>query len=205
MKEPTVHPEVVLGFPAKHADRVTSATAIITAMTGNANFTGAAAQVTAAQGAVAAFAAAVTQAKNKVPGAVKVRGDAQIAMMKALAPLVTIVQSTVDAHLEQAATLATSAAMKLRKTPTRNKAVFAVKDGPGTGQVHLIAKAVLKALLYFWEVSSDQKTWSVASDTSAANAILGGLTVGQTYYFRFRARTRKATTDYSQVLSHVVR
>ena len=115
-------------------------------MTGNPNFTGAAAQVTVAQAAVAAYAAAVAQAKGKVPGAVKVRGDARIAMMKALAPLVAIVQAAVDAHLEQAATLATSAAMKLRKAPTRNKAAFAVKDGPGTGQVHLAAKAVARGV-----------------------------------------------------------
>jgi len=205
VKEVTVHPEVILGLPTKPADRVTAATAIVTAMTGNPNFAGAAAQVTAAQTAVAAYAAAVSQAKGKVPGAVKVRGDAKIAMMKTLAPLVAIVQAAVDAHLDQAATLASSAAMKLRKLPSFSKAAFAVKDGPGSGQVHLTARAVLTALLYFWEVSSDQKSWSVASDTSGANAILGGLTVGQTYYFRFRARTRKTTTDYSQVLSHVVR
>jgi hypothetical protein len=147
----------------------------------------------------------VTDAKNKVPGAVKVRGDAKIAMVKALGPLRASVQTVVDAHLDRAATLVVSAHMKVRSFGMRTKAAFAVTDGPGTGQVHVIARAILRALLYFWEFSLDQRSWVVASDTPAANAVITGLTVGQTYSFRFRARTRAGMTDYSPALSFVVR
>lgn len=152
-----------------------------------------------------AYAKTVTDAKNKIPGAVKVRADAKVALLKTLEPLRAIVQTEVDAHLDQAATIAESAKMKLRKVATHTKAAFAAHDGLGTGQVHLVATAIPKALLYFWEVSVDQKVWTMAFDTSSAHAVISGLTVGQTYSFRFRARTRKAMTDYSQVLSHVVR
>jgi hypothetical protein len=204
VNQPIIYPQVVLGLPrGPHPDVVIATATIITAV--GANFPNAAAQVAEATVAEAAYAKAVTDAKNRVPGAVKVRRDAKVALLKKLEPLRAVVQLAVDAQLDQAATVAESAKMKLRKVATHAKADFAADDGPGTGQVHLVAKAVLKALLYFWELSLDQKVWTVALDTSAAHAVLAGLTVGQTYYFRFRARDRKGMTDYSQVLRHVVR
>jgi hypothetical protein len=206
VNQPIVHPEVVLGLPrGPHPEVVIAAETIIAAVAGSTNFPNAATQVAAATTALGAYSKAVSDAKNKIPGAVMVRTDAKVALIKALDPLRVIVQAAVDAHLDQAATIAESGKMKLRKAATRTKADFAADDGPGTGQVHLAARAILKALLYFWEVSVDQKVWTVALDTSTAQAVLSGLTVGQTYYFRFRVRTRKAMTDYSQVLSHVVR
>jgi hypothetical protein len=204
MSQPTVHPEVVLGLPTKPLDRANSAAAIVNAMAGS--FPSAATQVAAAKTAVAAYSTAVDNIRNKVPGGVGVRSDAQLAMMKTLVVLLAIVQAAVDAAPAQAATLATSAAMRLRKPSARTKEAFAVKDGPNSGQAHLIAKALVGALLYFWEFSLDGKTWTVAPDTSAANSILTGLTVGQTYSFRFHARLRKTgMSDYSQILTHTVR
>ena len=200
-----IHQEVVLGLPKKHADKVFAANAILAAFNGNTNFTTASTQVAAAQAAAKTYAQAVTDAKNKVPGASRVRSEAYVAMVKAFDPLIAIVQVQVDAHLDQAATIAESVKMKLRKKPAHTKPDFAAYDGKVSGQVHLIARAIAKALLYFWEISSDQKNWSVALDTSAANAFISTLTPGQTYYFRFRVRTRKGMGDYSQVLSHIAR
>ena len=206
MNQIIAHPEVVLCIPQKpHPVVVIVTGTIIAAVDGNPNFPKAAAEVAAATAAKAAYAKAVIDAKNKIPGAVIVRAEAKVALLKTLAPLRLIVQKAVDAHLDQAATIAESAKMKLRKVAVHTKADFAVKDGLGTGQAQLVARAVEKALLYFWELSLDQKAWTVALDTSSAQVVLAGLTVGQTYYFRFRIRTRKAMTDYSQVVSHVVR
>src|SRR5262249_13451610 len=116
-----------------------------------------------------------------------------------------VAQIAVDADPNQAATLAASAGMKLRRATLHTKADFEVDDGPVSGSAHLIAKAIAGAVLYYWEVSSDQKSWSVAADSTKAHAILTGLTPGQTYWFRFRARTRKGMSDYSIILSHIVR
>jgi hypothetical protein len=200
-----VHQEVVIGLPKKHADRVFAANAILAALNNNNNFPNAGAQVTAAQAAVKTYAQAVTDAKNKVHGASTVRGEAYVAMVKAFDPLIAIVQAQVDAHLDQAATLAESAKMKLRKKPARTKPDFAVYDGKVSGQVHLVVRAIAGALLYYWEISSDQKTFSVSLDTSSANAFISSLTPGQTYYFRFRVRTRKGMGDYSQIITHIAR
>jgi hypothetical protein len=198
-------PEVILGFPKKHDDRVAAGDAVIAAVDGNTNFPNAAAAVVAAKATIKPYKNAIADAKAKVHGAVKVRREARIAFDKAFEPVRAQIQIAVDAHVDQAATLAESAKMKLRKLPTHSKQDFAVKDGPLSGQVKLIAKAILRALLYFWEFSLDQKTWSTAPDTSKAKTILAGLTVGQTYYFRFRARTRTGMTDYSQILSLMIR
>lgn len=205
MNQIIVHPEVVLGLPLSHLEVVAAAGTIITAMDGNPYFPKASAEVAAAAAAEAAYAKAVTDAKNKMPGAVAVRAEAKVALLKTLEPLRLIVQIAIDAHLDQAATIVESAKMKLRKVAVHTKAEFEVKDGLGKGQAQLIARAVYSALLYFWELSLDQTTWTSALDTSAARALLTGLTVGQTYHFRFRARTRKGMSDYSQVVSHVVR
>jgi hypothetical protein len=178
---------------------------MITSIDGNAEFPNSATQVATAKAALVPYANAVQDAKNRKPSATKVRGDAFKALVKALEALRIVVQIEVDATPNQAATLATSAGMKLRRASLRTKADFAVGDGPNAGSVHLIAKAIAKALVYYWEVSSDQKSWSVALDTTRADAILTGLTPGQTYWFRFRARTRTGMSDYSIVLSHIVR
>jgi hypothetical protein len=201
-----VHPEVVLLLPKrKHADAVIAVDAMLSAVDGNTYFPGAGPLVAAARDALRDYAKAVSDAKNRVPGAVGVRGEARVALVKALAPIRASVQLAVDAHIDLAVTIAESAKMKLRKPSSRRKANFAVEDGPLSGQVHLLVKALAKALLYFWEVSTDKVHWAVALDTSAANAIIADLTPGQTYYFRFRVRTRTGLTDYSQILSHIVR
>jgi hypothetical protein len=201
-----LHPEVVLGLPKEPPIEVVVATgSILVAMDGNAGFPEASAELAAAIAAHAAYAKAVTDAKNKMPGAVTARAEAKVALFKTLEPLRLIVQTAVDAHLDQAATIAESAKMRLRKAAAHTKADFAVKDGLGKGQALLVARAVDKGVLYFWELSLDQMSWSVALDTTGARALLTALTAGQTYYFRFRARTRTGMTDYSQVLSHMVR
>ena len=71
----------------------------------------------------------------------------------------------VDAHLDQAGTIADSAKMRLRKAAAHTKPDFAVKDGLVMGQAQLIARAVDNGLLYFWELSLDQTAWAVALDT----------------------------------------
>ncbi len=86
------------------------------------------------------------------------------------------------------------------------KPPLAVKDGDGTGIVVLAALAVFHAMRYEWETSVDQVTWTAAPATAQAHTTLTGLTPAKTYYFRFRCFLRdNTTTDYSQVISHIVR
>ena len=67
-----------------------------------------------------------------------------------------------------------------------------------------LALPFTSALVYTWEWSLDQVSWTTALQTSKAKAVLSGLTVGKVYYFRFRVLTRKGKQDPSQVVNLLV-
>jgi hypothetical protein len=204
MKLPNILPEVILGIPKNHDAAVNTLTTMATEAATSTYLTNAGPLAQALTAAIAPYDQAVKDAKNKIPGAVDARREARKLAVNAAEKLRANVQDAVNAHPELAATIVDGVKMKLRKVPAHSKADFAVTDGTVSGAALLKAKAVLRAILYFWEVSTNQTSW-VVSDTPQAHTLISGLTVGQTYYFRFRARTRKGTTDYSQIISHVVR
>ncbi len=87
-----------------------------------------------------------------------------------------------------------------------SKPALEVRDGATSGVAKLIALAVASAVAYYWEVSLDQATWSVGTQSAQAHGTLTGLTPGKLYYFRFRALLRdNSMTSYSQVVSFMVR
>jgi hypothetical protein len=86
------------------------------------------------------------------------------------------------------------------------KSPLAAKEGATSGVVLLVALAVPSALVYYWELSVDQVTWSAASQTAPARTTIAGLTPGKVYYFRFHAFRRDGgMTDPSQVVNLMVR
>jgi hypothetical protein len=193
-------------MPSKDDDYLPRSELIADAVDGNPEFPDAAVQVAAVKDAIVPYARAHADAKAKMPGAARIRQEARKALAGALDHLRDAVQTVIDAHVDRAAALAESAKMRLRKPYVRTKADFAVDDGLLPGSVNLLARAVAGALLYYWEVSQNGTSWSVAAETCKASAALTGLTPGQTYDFRFRARTRKdGYLDYSQVIRFMVR
>jgi hypothetical protein len=79
------------------------------------------------------------------------------------------------------------------------------KQGTPSGIVRLIALAVASAMVYYWEYSLDQQTWTADSQTAQAQSSIVGLTSGKAYSFRFRAFTRASgMTDDSQIVSLIV-
>jgi hypothetical protein len=53
--------------------------------------------------------------------------------------------------------------------------------------------------------SLDGKTWTSWPETLKASATMAGLTPAQTYSFRFRTLTHAGASDFSQVVSHLVK
>lgn len=106
---------------------------------------------------------------------------------------------------DQATTLITTAGFSVVKAasrPTKNEGPANTKV---SGTVLLELVRVAGALLYFWQMSTDQKTWSPALETERIKATLAGLTPGQLYYFRFRSYVRgKGYTGYSQTFPLIV-
>ena len=121
--------------------------------------------------------------------------------------LAAYVQSLADgATPEQAALIIATALFDLKRVRASGaKAELAVKHGPHSGSALLEIAAIARALLYFWEMSADGKSWSKVADTEKVSAVVTGLTPGQTYSFRFRAYVRgSGYTDYSQVVTLLV-
>jgi Fibronectin type III domain len=95
--------------------------------------------------------------------------------------------------------------MNVAKHAARNKPELAAKQGDVSTVVVLVAKVLGLPAVYWYDYSLDQKTWTTVPQTTKASTVVSGLTPGQTYYFRFHAFSRKGLTDYSQVVSLLVR
>jgi hypothetical protein len=67
------------------------------------------------------------------------------------------------------------------------------KHGPVSGSAILDALAIVHALTYAWEWSTDQQTWQTTT-TGKTRAKVYGLTPGKLYWFRVRAFLRDGTT-----------
>ena len=98
----------------------------------------------------------------------------------------------------------TGAGFSVRKDYARHKDALAATYGLASGAVELDARAVAPGACYYWQWSTDQKIWVSLPETRKASTTLTGLTPATTYYFRFRALTRKGMTDWSQNVSLLV-
>ena len=98
----------------------------------------------------------------------------------------------------------TGSGFSVRKGFTRNKDTLAAKYGLASGDVKLVARAVAPDASYYWQWSTDQQTWVSLPETKKASTTVTGLTPATTYYFRFRALTRKGMSDWSQIVSLLV-
>jgi hypothetical protein len=88
----------------------------------------------------------------------------------------------------------------LRAAYSRDKDTFAATNGATSGEARLDAKAVSRDASYYWQWSTDMKSWTSVPETKKCYTLITGLTPATTYYFRFRALTRKGMTDWSQVV-----
>jgi hypothetical protein len=115
------------------------------------------------------------------------------------------VQQNADTNEAQAAGIITSAGMLIKKVTVQDKPELALYQGATTGTARARAKSRGRGVTYWWEFSSDQKTWSSASATRVANTSFANLTPGTLYYFRFQALTKAGLSDWSQIVSFMVK
>jgi hypothetical protein len=121
--------------------------------------------------------------------------------------LVGYVRTTIRAQAGDAATAAAmihSVGLSVGKRSTAKKPPLAAKYGKVSGAVLLVALAVAKGAMYWYEYSLDQKSWVSVPQIMKASVTITGLTPGQVYYFRFKAQARKGMGDYSQIVSLLV-
>ena len=111
------------------------------------------------------------------------------------------VQSVADSAGAAGAAIIEGAGMTVSKKPERTKAPFAARYGVIPGRVRLDVKAVRRPVTFYWQMSTDQKTWTSLPDTPYARTTIDGLTAATVYYFRFRTLTKDGVSDWSLVIS----
>jgi hypothetical protein len=153
-----------------------------------------------------AFQDAATKALLKTKGAVTQRRAKRRKVEADLGHLKDYVQSVVELQTDPvaAAAIIEAVLMSVRKTGKHSQPELQARNTDVSGEVALAAAAVARDAVYFWEFSLNQTNWSSVPETLRASTVITGLTPGQTYYFRFRAVTRKERKDYSQVVRLIV-
>lgn len=141
-------------------------------------------------------------AHGRALGAVAARDLKRKAVEDDLHSLKAYVQGIANQNPLQAQLIIASAGMSLKQfTPHQRPDLEAMK-GPHPGEVVVRAKAVARAAAYEWQYSADGGvTWVATAITTVANVSILGLTVHQTYSFRFRTTVKQTTSDWSQVVT----
>jgi hypothetical protein len=114
-------------------------------------------------------------------------------------------QQLADANEAQAAQIIASAGMSVKKVAVRNKPDLAIVQGATTGSAIARAKSRGRGATYWWEYSTDQKTWTNAPVTRVAKTSFANLTPGTLYSFRFQTLTKAGLSDWSQIVGFMVK
>jgi hypothetical protein len=153
-----------------------------------------------------AFDAAETATHSRTVGAAATR-DAKLVIVKAdLAEVCVYVQGLVNADPANAATIAQSAGLSLRKVGVHSKAELSAKpDTTTSGSVDLVAKLGGVKAAHEWQYSIDGgKTWASVQTTLQAKTTITGLSPATTVLFRHRAITKTGPDAWSQPVSMIV-
>lgn len=193
--------------PSRHEQFVTYVYAIIACLTGSKSVTNPNPSVATLQGKADALAQANIKARNRAPGAVADRAAKRRDLEDDLNTLVDHVYGVVKTQATDpadATAIILSTGLSVRKQRSVVRSPLLAKHGAVSGEVLLMAAAVASVAMYYWEYSATQTSWSTVPETIQSRVTISGLTPGQTYYFRFRAKTRKGMGDYSDIVKLMV-
>jgi hypothetical protein len=198
-------PKAVADAPRPNPALCAFALNVVQKMTNNPNFPNPGTVVTDLSAAASALGTAIT---NK--GTTKAVANALTLARQNVLDKVGHAKDFVNASAEkapadQAKAIIESAGFRIRKIVVRSTLPLEVKDGPLSGTAALVAHAVAKDAVYFFQVSTDQKNWTALPSVMKCRTTATGLTVGTTYYFRVQAQTRKGFDDWSAIVTFVVR
>jgi hypothetical protein len=186
-----------LDLPEQVPALVTKAYAIVGRMEDNPSFPDPVPPLTQVRASIDALYQAEAAALSRTVGLKAVRDAALRRAKSLLNRLRAYVQGVADDNPGSAVAIIEGAGMSAVVAVTRGKAVFAVYAGRVSGMVRLSAKAVAKEARYFWQVSADGGlTWKDLPSTLQSSTEVSGLEHGKTYRFRFRATSRKLSTNW---------
>jgi hypothetical protein len=205
-EEELIGPQPVLLLPRSDGALTTFAGAVLAAITGDPDFASLSGLAQTLAKDLKDYQDAQVAAKGGGKAKAKARSKAKAKVREDLGHIkdgvLGLAEQQVGAPARTA--LITKAGLSVRKTTKRDKPELAAKNTDVSGNVLLDAKAVAPSAVYFFEYSVNQKDWTALPEIMQHKTTIKGLTAGQTYYFRFRATTRKGRRDYSQVVSLLV-
>ena len=152
---------------------------------------------------LATYATAIAAAPHGGASAMADRASARkvvvddIKQQKAYAQGVANVQTSA----EDAVAVIVGGGMLVKKDGKHVKPDLAAKNSSIPGSVVLAALALKKRGVWYFEYSTDQKTWVTGLEALKASGSITGLATMTTYYFRYRTRTRAGLSEYSQIVS----
>lgn len=184
------HVSAVLKLPRRVKDIGAYTQSIITSMTGNSSFPNPSPALATVQADLDAFNASEATALTRAKGAAEARNAKLLALEDDLRHLLDYVQGVANADPASADAIIQSAGMAVRKVTLHAKGDIVVKQGPVSGSVKLVVKAVATRACYEWQYSTDQKTWTEVPPTLQSKTEIDGLTPATAYFFHFRGITK---------------
>jgi hypothetical protein len=143
--------------------------------------------------------------KGNGKAATKARNVAMKTMKRDLQQLLSYVQGVCDANPLEAAAILASIAMYAKAFSAHDVPDLQVRQGPVTGSAVGRVKSRGPRATYWWQTSTDQKSWSTGAPTRKATESFANLTPGTTYYFRYQVLTAAGMSDWSQIISFMVK
>ena len=117
-----------------------------------------------------------------------------------------VVQKAADANPEEAASLIERARLFVRAPSSREKVPFEAENGSVSGQAKLAVLSAGDNATYYFEFSPNGgKTWNGRPGVKQAETTIDGLPIGEVVQFRYRALTRAGTSDWSDVISLLIK
>lgn len=146
---------------------------------------------------ITTFSNSINNVNLGVLGAEGAKNTAKVNLMKVLKKALAYVNGLAEDDQANAVEIITGAKMVVIGVPSINKQDFAIKQGPGTGEVILTSLAVkvdgkyVKAV-YEWQFSIDNgKTWEPLPVTTTAKTMATGMLPGIATLFRKRTSSAK--------------
>ena len=157
--------------PLSHDAFVTYVMHIVTCLTGNAGCPDPTPSVATLTARAEALAQANARAKGGGPGVAADRNVKRKDLEDDLDHLIDYLKGAIKAGALDpiaAIKLILSTGLSVRKSSSFVKPPFVATNAEHAGEVALVARAVPKALLYFWEYSLDGTTWTSSPATAGA-------------------------------------
>ena len=196
----------VLKMPKQIGDKVVRALAIVSKLTGNANF-----PVASWPSNIVSLAQFTTDVNNFVTaqaavvsktGTTAARKAALLVVMTDLKSILTMVQNKANANVANAETIIENAGFFVKNTKTKGKQQNDALNTEVLGTVLLTADT---AGHHEWQMSRDMVNIINLPTTSTAKTYVQNLNTGDTWYFRnHKVNTKKSTYNWSPWIKLII-